>query len=359
MINLQNAIQLLAVDPSLQPPPPKWQEEKMKEIKTTNPGFSPEQVNTAITKMWTELPESDKSKAKSGQPTVSVPASHLLNAIQIISATKFQKFKKSYHIIFDFYASEEALSDEELFDEDTTPDGEEDETGYQFYSWDVRAQQAAELLLGLHKDWIEVERPEGGIALAHIKRWFTIEEFENYRKRIDAQIDPTRNEIYLPSAGVYMRNFQVDVDNGFDLKSFDYVDWGKLTDKQASRREAAEEENVIYGVDEKNNIVYYKEFSGSKFPDNVVQYLYKLAVVDQKGDSLGDMNFGMYYKVTFDPPMRIAEDENNIRQVPAAILMETKSGTIECKYYTTEDTADLVWDELERRYEKFLATIGA
>lgn len=207
MINLQNAIQLLAVDPSLQPPPPKWQEEKMKEIKTTNPGFSPEQVNTAITKMWTELPESDKSKAKSGQPTVSVPVSHLANAIQIITA--------------------------------------------------------------------------------------------------------------------------------------------------------AEEENVIYGVDEKNNIVYYKEFSGSKFPDNVVQYLYKLAVVDQKGDSLGDMNFGMYYKITFDPPMRIAEDENNIRQVPAAILMETKSGTVESNYYTTEDTADLAWDELERRYDKFLATIGA
>jgi hypothetical protein len=194
-----------AVDPRLQPPQ-KWQEEKTKEIKSTNPGYSLEQINTAVTKLWTELPESDKSKARSGQPSVSAKKSYLMEAIKIITA--------------------------------------------------------------------------------------------------------------------------------------------------------AEEENIIYGVDEKNNIVYLKEFTGGKFSDNVVQYLYKLAVVDQKGDSLGDMNFGMYYKLKFDPPLRVAEDENNIWQEPAAILRESKNGVIECEYYTSEETADRAWDEIERRYEKFLEELG-
>jgi len=259
--NLQKAIQLLAVDPSLQPPQ-KWQEEKTKEIKTTNPGYSQDQINTAITKMWTELPESDKSKAKMGQPVVSAPVSHLVKAIRLLSTLL---------------------------------------TGYVYANED--------------EDYEEVLDEIQGDTNAEVEK-----EFEDLWGS-----------------------------NDYNLT---YVE------PSISRRKAAEEENVIYGVDEKNNIVYFKEFSGGKFPDNVVQYLYKLAVVDQKGDSLGDMNFGMYYKLTFDPPLRIAEDENNIRQAPAALLRESKSGTVECEYYTSEEIADNAWDEIERRYEKFLTQLG-
>jgi hypothetical protein len=122
---------------------------------------------------------------------------------------------------------------------------------------------------------------------------------------------------------------------------------------------AEEDDNLIFGVDEKNNIVYYKEFEpGGKFPDNVVQYAYKLAVGKGKGDSLGSMDFGMYYKVTFDPPLRVAETEDNIWQEPAVILRENKSGAIDAEYYMSEEDAEQAWSEIERLYEKFLAEQG-
>ena len=123
--------------------------------------------------------------------------------------------------------------------------------------------------------------------------------------------------------------------------------------------EAAEDENIIFGVDEKNNIVYYKvNPPGDKFPDNVVQHIYKLTVGQGKGDQLGDVNFGMYYKISFDPPLRVAEDEENIWQEPAAILRETSDGMVACDYYLSEEDADRAWDEIERRYEEFLAGQG-
>lgn len=196
---LQKAIQIIADDPNLQAPP-KWQQDKAKELKTTNPGYSQEQINTSVTQAWTALPDSEKSKAKMGQPTMPTKTSHLLEAIKIISA---------------------------------------------------------------------------------------------------------------------------------------------------------EEEEPIFGVDEKNGIVYYQELSG-KFPDNVVKYLYKLVVVDQKGDSLGDMNFGMYYKLTFDPPLRVAEDEDTIWQEAAFIVREDKHGMVSYENYLSEEEADRAWEEIERRYENFL-----
>jgi hypothetical protein len=149
--------------------------------------------------------------------------------------------------------------------------------------------------------------------------------------------------------------------NGIDLSNFDEEAKkakAKPT-KQASRKQAAEDENIIYGVDEKNNIVYYKEFpTGSRFPDNVVQYLYKLAVGKGKGDSLGDVNYGMYYKLAFDPPLRIAEDQQNITPETNAILNDRRDGTVQCQYYDSEADADRVWAEIERQYEQFLAAQG-
>jgi len=340
---LQKAIKIIADDPNMQVPP-KWQEDKIKEIKTTNPGYSQEQVNKAITQAWAVLPETEKSKAKSGQPTVSAPVSHLLNAIRIISADEGIgssigiESERLYKIVFGFSLGEELFVD---------PDSD----------WLTKAGRELETLLELPRKSIAFYSSyDERYIPAEITWWLSEKEFKKIHKVIDANIDNKLDAIHLDS-GVNVYNISVEVgESGAldgDYEIFNYHNWDKLTNKQASHRSAAEEENVIYGVDEKNGIVYYQELSG-KFQDNVVKYLYKLAVVDQKGDSLGDMNFGMYYKLTFDPPLRVAEDENNIWQEAAFIVKEDHKGIVSYENYLNEKEADRAWEDVKRRYETFL-----